>query len=80
MVNIESRNGLTSLSDDIGTYVWYITEDRIVLQFSSLLISIESRNGLTSFFHYVATYICTAYLTKVNNRDVSVTVLDTVGE
>ena len=71
---------MTSLSDDIGTYVWYITEDRIVLQFLSLLISIESRNGLTSFLHYVATYICTAYLTEANNRDVSVTVLDTVGE
>ena len=80
MVSIESRNGLTSLSDDVGTYVWYITEDRIVLQFSSLLISIQSRNGLTSFFHYVATYICTADLTEVNNRDVSVTVLDTAGE
>ena len=80
LVSIESRNGLTSLSDDVGTYVWYITEDRIVLQFLSLLISIESRNGLTSFFHYVGTYICTAYLTEANNRDVSVTVLDTVGE
>ena len=80
MVSIESRNGLTSLSDGIGTYVWYITEDRIVLQFSSLLVSIESRNGLTSFLHYVATYICTADLTEASNRDVSVTVLVTVGE
>ena len=79
-MSIESRNGLTSLSDNVGTYVWYITEDGIVLQFSSLLVSIESRNGLTSFFHYVGTYICTADLTEASNRDVSVTVLVTVGE
>ena len=79
-MSIESRNGLTSLSDDTGTYVWYITKDRIVLQFSSLLISIESSNGLTSFFYYVGTYIWTADLTEASNRDVSVTVLDTVGE
>ena len=80
LVSIESRNGLISLSDDDGIYVWYITEDRILLQFSSLLISIESSNGLTSFFYYVGTYIWTADLTEASNRDVSVTVLDTVGE
>ena len=79
-MSIESRNGLTLLSDDVGTYVWYTTEDRIVLQFSSLLISIQSRNGLTSFFHYVRIYICTADLTEASNRDVSVTVLVTGGE
>ena len=79
-MSIESRDGLNSLSDDVGTNVWYITEDRILLQFSSLLISIESRNGLTSFFHYVGNYTCNAYLTEASNRDVPVTVLVTVGE
>ena len=49
-------------------------------QFSPLLDSIESRNGLTSLSDDIGTYICTAYLTEANNRDVSVTVLDTVGE